>query len=134
MAAAVDEKDAGFRITGFLFGATAILVKVRAAIDYIVNREVIQADGNNHPVSRPEDEIDMRIVVAFLAMDSFIPKATAAANVTIDFTEADGGAASLIAGKMRPGSISSIMGRRMGGFTSEQTFELEGSPTYTWSF
>jgi len=129
----IDEKDSGFRLTSFAHSAASILGKLRVSVDDIVNREVIQADGNNYPVSRPVDEIDMRVVVAFLGLDSEVAASAAAANLVIGFTEADGGSATLTIGKMLAGSISNIMGRRMGGFSAEQTFEQEGARTKTWS-
>lgn len=127
------EKDSGFRITGLTQGSNSILGKLRVAIDDIVNREVLQSDGYNYPRSRPVDEEDGRLVAAFLGLDSEVASSAVAANATISFTEADGDSGSLVYGKVVAGSINSIFGRRMGGFTSEQTFELEGAKTKTWT-
>jgi len=127
------EKDSGFRLTSFQHSSTAILGLIRAAFDRIVNRESLMVDGRNYPVSRPVDEKDGRLVLAFSALDQAISESTAAANVTLAFTEADGDAGSLVFGKTLGSSVVAIMGRRMGGFNAEQTFELEGAMTETWT-
>lgn len=128
-----EEKDSGFRITGFTQGANSILGKVRVSIDDICNREVLAVDGINYPGSRPQDEIDGRVVCQFVGLDSEVSFSASAANATVSFTAADGGSGSLVYGKVLAGSVVSLMGRRMGGFNSEQTFELEGARTKTWS-
>lgn len=125
------EANAGFRITSFLFNATAILGRVRALIEKIIVREVIQADANNTPTSRPVDEIDARVTLDFLDNSGGISHATAAANTTTAYSEAGGSSASVIIGAMVPGSITHNWGRKMGGFGVQQVFELEGALTYT---
>lgn len=127
------EKDSGFRLTGFTLGATAILGLIRAAFDRVVNRESLMVDGRNYAVSRPVDELDQRLVLGFSALEQGLAASTTAANSTLTFTTADGDSGSLVAGKHVAGSIANVMGRRMGGFAAEQTFELEGSPTETWT-
>jgi len=130
----VTEADAGFRITGFTHGATTILGRLRAFVQKLIDREVIQADGNNVPIIRPPDTIDARAVLAFLDMPGHISHSAAAANLVIDMTQADAGAASLTVGKMVASGVDNTMQRRMGGFAAEQVFELEGALTYTPSF
>lgn len=127
----VNEADAGFRFTALTHGAAAILGRIRAAVNKIIGREVIQADGNNFPVSRPVDNIDARVVAGYLDFSGSIAESVASANLTLSLTEADGGSGSLVVGKMLGSSVDTTMARRMGGFLAEQTFELEGTLTYT---
>jgi len=129
--------DSGFRITGFTFDPSGtpvtILGRIRAFVQKIIDREVLQYDGDNFPSARPVDSKDARAVLAFAAMEQFISETVAAKNLKIDFTAADGGAGSITIGKMLPGSVDFTMQRRMGGFMAEQTFELEGDLTLTVS-
>lgn len=128
----VDEKNAGYRITGVAHGVATTKGNIRVAFDEVVDREVIQADENNFPVSRPINGLDQRIVVAFMDMTSQISRDADPADVAVDFTEAGGDAGSLECGEFVASSVANIMGRSMGGFNGEQTFELEGPPSKTW--
>ena len=61
------EANAGFRISGFLWNSVAkCLGRVRATIEKIVEREVLQADTNNTPTSRPVNVLDARSTLEFL--------------------------------------------------------------------
>lgn len=126
------EGDAGFRISSFSGLVAANLGKLAATIEKIINREVIQADANNAPVARPVDEIDARITLESLDVAMATSETTAAANQTVGIQQADGGSGSIVMGKMVAGSVMHTFRRRMGGFGSHQTLEMQDSSlTYT---
>lgn len=123
--------DSGFRLTGFTHGSAAILGRIRAFVQKLIERELINHDGDNTPTSRPVDVIDARAVLGFAALEQSIAHTAAAASLAIAFTAADAGACILTVGNMVACGVDNTMQRRMGGFAAEQTFELEGSLTYT---
>lgn len=129
-----NEANAGFRITGFLWNSVAkCLGRVRASIEKIVEREVIQADGNNTPTSRPVNVLDARGTLEFLDQAGGLSHTTAAALAEFDYTEANGSAGSIQIGNMLMSSVHHNWGRNMGGFGIGQDMELEGALTYTVS-
>ena len=128
-----DEANAGFRITEFKHGSTAVAGMVRAVIEKIINREVIKADANNAPVARPIDEIDARVTAEFLDASAGFSETAAAASIVATFSQADGSSSgSVTVGPMRAGSITHTMARNQGGHATQQVFEMEGS-TLTYS-
>lgn len=124
------EKDAGFRFTA-VAGITTALGRVSAMIERIIVRERLQADGNNYPVSRPVDEKDGRVTVNFLDNGGGVLETAAAANITASYTQADGGAGSVVIGPLVAGTIKHDWRRKMGGFGMQQEFEQEGDLVYT---
>lgn len=126
------EANAGYRITGTKFNSTAnALGHVRASVEKLVDREVLMADGNNTPTARPVNTLDCRCTIESLDQAGALSESTAAANVELDYTEANGNSASIIVGAMLPGSVRHNWGRNMGGFGWAQDFELQGGLTYT---
>ncbi|HYG78681.1 MAG TPA: hypothetical protein VEK08_27015 [Planctomycetota bacterium] len=125
-----NEANAGFRITG-TSGLGTYLGNIRALIEKIIVREELKADANNHPVSRPVDDIDARVTVEFLDNSGGISHTAAAANLTMSYSEGNGGAASVIIGALVAGSIRHNWGRKQGGFGVQQENELQGALTYT---
>lgn len=127
------EANAGFRFTAATFNAGAAwLGHVRANIEKVIDREVIAADGNNYPVSRPINTLDARITVECLDQVAGLAETSAAANCVLSYTEAGGtSGVSVTVGAMRAGSIRHQWNRSMGGFGLAQDMELEGPLTYT---
>jgi hypothetical protein len=126
------EGNAGFRHTGWSFGATSILGKIRLLIEKIILREPIMADANNVAISRPVDEVDSRVTAEFLDNAGAISEDTAAANLTSTFSEANGsGTGGVVIGKVAASSVTHTQGRKQGGFNVAQIFEQVGAQTYT---
>lgn len=124
------EANAGFRLTT-TSGLATVLGKIAALIEKVVDREPIQADGNNFPVSRPVDAIDARVTVESLDQSMATSETAAAANLTVNYSQAGGGTASVIVGALLASGVQHTMRRRMGGFAAQQTYELQGTLTYT---
>jgi hypothetical protein len=104
-------------------------------MEKIVEREVLQAEEENTPVSRPVDRVDARTVFAVLDGSSMIAESTAAANCITEFKAADAGSGSVTHGPMVANGYVPTMGRNQGGFRFEQEFVMEGtSLTETLTF
>lgn len=127
-----NEGNAGYRHTSWAFGATPLAGKIRLLIEKICNREAIMADDNNTPQARPIDEEDARVTAEFLDNAGGIDTSEEADALTSTFSEANGsGSGGVVIGDVLPGSITHTQGRKQGGFTVAQVFELEGDLTYT---
>ena len=127
--------DAGFRISALKFGATTLLGAIRATLEKIIEREVLQAEEENTPVARPVDRIDARAVYGILDGSSVIDETAAPANCVADFKEADGSAGSVTIGPMVAGGWTANLARNQGGHQWEQEFQMEGvALTETISF
>ena len=126
------EANAGFRISAFTFNAVSALSgRIRFALEKMVGREVLQADTNNTPTSRPLDTLDCRCTLDALDQAGGLSHAVAAAACVASYTEGNGGAATITFGNMLPGTIRHNWGRHQGGFGVSQDLELEGALTYT---
>lgn len=131
----VTTADAGFRISTLKFGATTLLGAIRATLEKIVEREVLQAEEENNPTARPVDRIDARAVYGILDGSSVIAETATPANCVANFKEADGGAGSVTLGPMLGGGWTANMARNQGGHQWEQEFNHEGTVlTETISF
>lgn len=127
----VNTGDAGFRMTT-TSGLATFIGKIRMMLEKLIEREVIQADAENTPTERPVDLIDARVVVETLDANMAVSEGTSAANLTSNFTTADGGSGSLVIGPLVGSGVQHEKARRMGGFRHQQTLEMKGSAlTYT---
>ncbi len=126
--------SAAFRITGFTHVSASFLGKIRTMFEYLITDEVLQADAENYPTSRPVDNLDMRQTIEMLDLTSFLAHTTTAGNTTTSFSEANGsGSGTLVAGAMVCRSVRHGISRRNGGNPMAQDFYLQGSPTFTTS-
>lgn len=127
------EANAGFRFTAATFNASScFLGHVRANVEKIIEREVIAADGNNYPASRPISVLDCRATVECLDQVAGLSESAAAASLVLSYTESGGtSGVSITVGAMRASTIRHTWGRNMGGFGLAQDLELEGALTYT---
>lgn len=126
------EAHAGFRFSSWTVLGSTWIGKLRALIERIVQREPIMADANNVAISRPVDEEDARVTLEMLDNSAPLAPATAAANITVNFTEANGsGTGGVVIGSCVAGSVTHTMARKQGGFQIAQIFELQGALTYT---
>ena len=127
--------DAGFRISSTKHGTTTLQGAVRATLEKVIDREILQATTENTPTARPVDRIDARVTYGFLDGSSCIAETVAAANCIVAFTEADGGSGSVTVGPMVVGGWTATMARNQGGHQWEQNFEFQGTAlTETISF
>ena len=126
----INEANAGFRLTT-TSGLATVVGKVAALLEKIIQREGIQADGNNYPVSRPVDEKDARVTLESLDTTMAIAETASASNLTVNYSEAGGGVGAVVIGALLGSGVQHTMRRRMGGFVTQQTYELQGDLTYT---
>jgi len=127
--------DAGFRITTVTHSGSQIKGAVRATMEKIVEREILQCEAENTPISRPVDRIDARTVFTFLDGSGRVAETVAAANCVTNFTEADGGSGSVTHGPMLANGYTATFARNQGGHQYEQEFVFQGTAlTDTLSF
>jgi len=127
----VTTSDAGFRLTT-TSGLATWIGKIRMLFEKLVEREIIQADAENTPTERPVDLLDARVVVETLDAAMGVSEGASAANLTANFTTADGGSGSLVMGPLVGSGVQHDKSRRTGGFRHQQTLEMKGSAlTYT---
>jgi len=129
--------DAGFRIAtnGLKHGSSTLTGGIRSTLEKIINREILQSEEENTPVSRPVDLVDCRVIHEFLDGSSFIDEGTAAANAIANFTTAGGGSGAVTLGPTVAGGFTATMARNQGGHQYQQEFLMEGTAlTDTVSF
>ena len=129
----VTAQDALYRHTGWTFGSLpAILGKVRARLERSVGWDLSHLDDIETQQLEGLDHVDSRMVLEFLDTASFIPTNQVPANLTLNYSYADGTfGASIVVGKVAPGSLTHTQGRHQGGFLSAQVFEQVGPENYT---
>jgi hypothetical protein len=129
----VDANDALYRHTGWTFGSLpAILGKVRARLERNVAWDLSHLDDSETPALEGLDHVDSRTVLEFLDTAHFIPTSQLPDNLTLNYSYSDGTfGASIVIGKVVPGSLTHTQGRHMGAFLSAQVLEQVGPETYT---
>jgi hypothetical protein len=119
--------DAGFRITSVTHNAVQLKGAVRATVERIVEREILQSEAENTPVSRPLDRLDARAVFAVLDGSGLIGHAATAGNCVVNFSEADGGSGAVTVGPMLANGWTGNFARNQGGHQYEQEFVFQGN-------
>lgn len=128
----VNEKNALHKLTSVVHNATTILGVVGGGLRVMVQRAMRAADGRNTPFSRPLFMLDSQAFVRTINPGGTISWTTAAANLTFNFSDGQGGTPSIVVGTMLGGDIDHGFDFEVGGMVTQQTFDFEGaSLTYT---
>lgn len=123
----VNEKDAAARLTSASSNGNAILGLVGGRQESIVVRDPRRADGSLFPVSRPMIQGDSVSILRMLDPASIRPTSDPAGNTVVNFAEGDGGAGNVTQGPHVPSGFVHDWDTQIGGYVTEQTFEMEGS-------
>ena len=98
--------QAVYRITSVLHGSSTLVDVKSCTVEKVINFDILRADKDNTPVSRPINMIDARVLVNFLDTNSPIAHTVSAANVVANFTGGDGTVGSITIGTMKAGSVT----------------------------
>jgi hypothetical protein len=122
------EANAIARLTKLQFGETELKGPLGVRIITSVRRyQIADASRLVVAISRPVawKGLDQQIIARFLDHGGAIAYSTTGAAFTATFSTAAGGAASIVTGKVVPGTIEDEGEPVDGGFPCQQMFELE---------